>query len=185
MRIQLRTCSCTDCGRLPPDRFRVRTSGLTQRSRGGRRASQVRGYCSHQISQQAVFAGRGGGELVAAVDQGRTGAARKDGARSRRVGVTAVAAATGYRWTAIVKRMGTHRTTGKQGNQPDRDPTQRSLRHRTNLSRPKPDSVFFRLFKLPFAKSPWDMRRLSGIFGHKVHLTRIFLQIPAQIGSGP
>ena len=33
--------------------------------------------------------------------------------------------------------------------------------------------------------SPWDMRRLSGIFGQKVNLTRIFLQIPAQIVASP
>ena len=40
--------------------------------------------------------------------------------------------------------------------------------------------LIFRLYN-----SPWDMTRLSGIFGQKVRLTRIFLQIPAQIGARP
>ena len=43
-----------------------------------------------------------------------------------------------------------------------------------------PVSPIFRLHDFP-----WDMRRLSGIFGRKVNLTRIFLQIPAQIGVSP
>ena len=31
--------------------------------------------------------------------------------------------------------------------------------------------------------SPWDSSPLSGIFGRRVDLTRIFLQIPVQIGA--
>ena len=46
-----------------------------------------------------------------------------------------------------------------------------------------PDSLLPLIFRLH--NFPWDMTRLSGIFGQKVRLTRIFLQIPAQIGARP
>ena len=147
LRIQLQTCSRTGCGCLPPGRFRVRPSGPTLRGCGGGRILQLRGRCFHQLFEQAVFGGTGGRDFDFAVGQGRSHAPRQYGTRSRRVGVTLVAALTGYRWTTIVEGMGTHRTTGKQGNQPDRHPTQHCARHRTNLSRPKPDSAFSELPK--------------------------------------
>ena len=188
----------TGYGWLSLSRFRVGPGGPALLGGGcGRSVHRFRGSRAHQLVQQTDLRGASGQYFDFALSQGRNHAPRQNRTSSRRVGVTLVTALTGHRWTTVVKGMSTHRTTGEQRNETDGYPSQHCARHRTNLSRPMPDSAFSEKSSDRYDQdadnptspeprqhySPWDMRRLSGIFGQKVDLTRIFLQIPAQIGA--